>query len=238
MNKQTFDYNLFRKLDGNRKLNLTSSKYKQLLSSMIKRGGNLEPILVNRNYKVIDGQHRLYVCKSHSFPVVYNVVDVDDEEAKKIAAELNTTGKNWEPIDHIENKVEMGHRDITRLKEEIDFWSFKFSPAVVGNVFSLRKGGFASGVASGDYEYDAFGKYILKVGSTIVDSLKDRYFKQRAFMVTLKIIIVNNPHFDENLFVEQCKKREFFKRTRQSEIYRQIVEVYNYNLKKKSNKIK
>ena len=238
MNKQTFDYNLFRKLDGNRKLNLSSSKYKQLLSSMVRRRGNLEPILVNRNYKVIDGQHRLYVCKTHEFPVAYNVLDVDDDEAKRIAAELNTTGKNWEPIDHIENKVEMGHREITRLKEEIDFWSFKFSPAVVGSVFSKRKGGFASGVASGDFEYDPFGRKVLEIGCKIVDSLKDGYFKQRTFTTTLKVIMQNNPNFDVSLFLEQCRKREFYKRTRESEVYRQIVEVYNYNLKKKSNRIK
>lgn len=68
----TDDLTKFKVLDGNRKIK--ESHRQELIASIDKHGFIMNPIIVNENFEVIDGQTRLAACKELGVPVYYIVV--------------------------------------------------------------------------------------------------------------------------------------------------------------------
>jgi hypothetical protein len=68
--QKTTDYQIFKKMDGNRHLELYHLKK---LSAAIQKDNqlNVHPIIVNKDFYVIDGQHRLEVAKSLGLEIFY-----------------------------------------------------------------------------------------------------------------------------------------------------------------------
>lgn len=95
--EKTKDYEKFHILQGNRPID----KYhlKKLTASIQKNNHlNLHPIVVNENFEVIDGQHRLAVCKILGLEVFYVKSDsVKDEHL----IECNVNQKSFEVDNYI-----------------------------------------------------------------------------------------------------------------------------------------
>lgn len=84
----TNDYDRFKFLDGNRNV----ESIKQLKES-IKRFGYLPvPILVNGDFFIIDGQHRVVVCRELGLPIYYIVAN---NISLSECVSLNIGRKNW-----------------------------------------------------------------------------------------------------------------------------------------------
>ena len=68
--QKTTDYQIFKRMDGNRNLDRFHLKK---LSSAIERDNqlNVHPIIVNKDFYIIDGQHRLEVAKSLGIEIFY-----------------------------------------------------------------------------------------------------------------------------------------------------------------------
>ena len=85
---QTSNYDLFKKLNGNRDV----KNEKVIIKSIQKIGLIDNPIIVNEKYEVIDGQNRLKALQTLNMPVLFHVIpglNIDDaiaaeEEAKEI----------------------------------------------------------------------------------------------------------------------------------------------------------
>lgn len=86
---ETRDYDKFKFMEGNRRTNDTV--YLKLVESM--KEEQLEiPILVNKDFEIIDGQHRYKACKTLNLPVFYHIKDdYGIEQVKK----ANMIGSNW-----------------------------------------------------------------------------------------------------------------------------------------------
>ena len=80
----TYDYGKFKHIEGNRQLD--QGNCRKLLASM-KRNDSKVPIIVTKDFHVIDGQHRLFVRKQLLLPVYYIVSDMS-ADANSI---INTT---------------------------------------------------------------------------------------------------------------------------------------------------
>ena len=61
----TYDLSIFKILDGNRNINL--GHVERLVKSIEENGFLKMPIIVNDNFDVIDGQHRLMAAKKNKF---------------------------------------------------------------------------------------------------------------------------------------------------------------------------
>lgn len=77
MNKQiigkvysTTDYDKFKTIVGNRPVVEKGSHFKEVLNS-IKAEGQICPAIVNDRNEIIDGQHRLAICRQLGIPFVY-----------------------------------------------------------------------------------------------------------------------------------------------------------------------
>lgn len=93
---KTNDYSLFKKINGNRVVN------KLHLNRLIESIKNNDlthavPIVVNKKYEIIDGQHRFDACLTLGKPIYYIVVDGSLKEVQI----LNQNSKNWKSEDYI-----------------------------------------------------------------------------------------------------------------------------------------
>lgn len=96
--EKTSDYSIFKILDGNRPI----EKYhiRKLIKSIEKDNRlNLHPIIVNKDFCVIDGQHRLEAAKSLGVEVFYIQ---SDSISDLHVIECNVNQKSWEVENYID----------------------------------------------------------------------------------------------------------------------------------------
>lgn len=87
----TTDYEMFNLLEENR--DIKQNIVQKLMKSFRETDGMCEaqPIIVDRHYNVIDGQHRLEACKQLGLPVYYLV----SNSTKDIIIPLNSVQEKW-----------------------------------------------------------------------------------------------------------------------------------------------
>jgi hypothetical protein len=121
---KTNDYSKFKSKDGNRNLNELHLKR---LTQSIKQNDLLHanPILVNENYEIIDGQHRFNVCRQLNKPVHY--VKVKGLGLSEIQI-LNANAKNWKLEDYIDGYCSMGMQEYCYLKALITKTNLGITP--------------------------------------------------------------------------------------------------------------
>jgi len=108
---ETYDYSAFKTIDGNRSVNAVHVKR---LKDSFNKGYLLSPILINKKFEIIDGQHRYFAAKSLGLPVRYiMVLDYGLREVQM----LNENSKNWGKEQYLDSYCEIGHTAYVRFKE-------------------------------------------------------------------------------------------------------------------------
>ena len=110
----TDDYSIFNQLNGNRKV--MPRHVNEIVNSIKKNGYYPVPILVDDDYNVIDGQHRLEALKQLNLPVYYVKNGFIDNDC----IELNASSKNWNVIDYVKFYASKGLKDYQDL---LNLWS-------------------------------------------------------------------------------------------------------------------
>ena len=87
----TNNYN-FLMIDGNREIQ--SIKIKNL-SESIKKYGLINPININVQNQIIDGQHRYLSCKALNEPLKYIVSNISSKEIVSLIRDINSVQTNW-----------------------------------------------------------------------------------------------------------------------------------------------
>lgn len=113
VNKKTTDYSLFDTVGGNRDLN--KPHIKRLVKSI--RENNLleqNPIIVDGDGKVIDGQHRLEAAKELQVPIYYLVVQ---DGGLQDVQRLNANMKPWTLVDYLNSYIKLQKQDYIILRD-------------------------------------------------------------------------------------------------------------------------
>ena len=115
----TKDKLIFKKITWNR--NVKRFKVENLIKT-IKGGVNFlqyYPILLDKDFKIVDGQHRLAACEELGLPVYYHVLPHEAEMNEVM--ELNSNSSNWVWDDYInmnmEHKLKIVRNSYTYLKD-------------------------------------------------------------------------------------------------------------------------
>lgn len=109
---RTTNYERFSIMEGNRKLN---KMHQERLKKSIKEADLTEsnPILVNENFQIIDGQHRFEVCKELKKPIHYILkMGYGLNEVQR----LNANMKNWKLEDYVDGYCDMGKEEYLYLR--------------------------------------------------------------------------------------------------------------------------
>lgn len=95
--QSTTDYTMFKYLNSNRRLSKPHVKRLVAAFEMQPRSNVYNPVLVNENFEVIDGQHRIAALSELKMPVHFIVgegLNIDD------AQQINAGSKAWSPMDY------------------------------------------------------------------------------------------------------------------------------------------
>lgn len=117
----TKDYNQFRFIESNREPN---RGHIEVLKSAFEENGNLtanQPILVNENMEIIDGQHRFTACVELGMPIYY--IQTPGLTVRD-ARQMNILHKGWGVDDYARSYAIAGdnnYRKYLELKEDYGF---------------------------------------------------------------------------------------------------------------------
>ena len=107
---RTTDYYKFRQMVGNRSI----SKRAENIKESIKRIGWVSnPIIVNQNMEIVDGQARFQALRELGMPIEYRMIpnlDIDD------CRTLNKFNTDWKAIDFLDSFAAVGNHNYMRLK--------------------------------------------------------------------------------------------------------------------------
>ena len=111
----TKDYSIFKRLVGNR--DIPESRISKIVESIQTIGWVHNPIIVNENMEVIDGQGRLTALQRLKMPVEYIVAE---GAGNKECIYMNMNMVNWALPDFIKSYAEQGNENYQRLLSLIE----------------------------------------------------------------------------------------------------------------------
>lgn len=114
--EETIDYEVFRKHPSNREIDQHVVKSIENSISM-KNLLSLRPILIDKDFFVIDGQHRLEVAKKLGIPIHYQTQE--DVSAQDMVL-LNNNQKTWTINDYLNFYVNEGYSEYVLLNSYIN----------------------------------------------------------------------------------------------------------------------
>ena len=238
-------YDSFNRLAGNRDIDPKNVKK---LTNSIKANGykKSQPIILDEDFNIIDGQHRFRACQDLGLPVYFTIEKTDD--SLKLTQDLNKDQKNWSIIDYVKSYSERKFEDYNRLLKLIQDENITTSSAIWlikrsrnGNVQQqIRKGTFKCS------EEDVLrARLVLNKIRELKESIPNNFpeeKKLRSVMLTDRIIVplmcmMEEENYNHKRMLKQIK-----------ELYRSIdtrsmvtageslIAIYNLKLNKSSNK--
>lgn len=130
---RTTEYDIFRRLEGNRAV--FARRVSRIAQSIAKHGYIYNPIVVNENFEIIDGQGRLEALKLSGLPVDF-VISPGAGLDECVA--LNAYTSSWTASDYIDSFCEMGNENYIRFKLLLT----EFSPPLPMNVIAQFATGY------------------------------------------------------------------------------------------------
>ena len=229
--KTTTNYDQFKHIKGNRPIIL--AHVKKIKESYNPKRSKLPPILVNEYMEVIDGQHRLEVCKILEIPVDYTV-----EPGANLATvqDMNANQKPWTTDDFMESYIQKGIKDYEIYKQFKT--SYKFTHDICMQLLGDTNpdGKLSNLFCAGRLRIKDIDKAAQNGGKiTLVGKYYDGY-KRRGFVAAL-LKCLKNKNFDFDVFLnklsyQSTKLRDCSK----VEQYMELIEqIYNFKNQYKVN---
>lgn len=227
---ETTDYKYFKYRKGNR--HVSATKLSTMIEKIKKKNCLMDnPILVDDNFEVIDGQHRLEACKVLKIPVVYKVA-IEEYVDNDVA--LIQTNSAWNIYDYFDHYIAYGNGNYTLVKQFADKNSLSL-PLAVRLCCSRRYN--TTWIANGELNVDRI--HFAKSFINILDKLDFLDFaRTREFISAMRKIVVNE-QFDLNRFEEQVDAypERFVQKMNSQEYVKMIEEIYNHK-KKHTNHVR
>lgn len=239
----TSDLNLFKKIKGNRPEN--PQHVKRLANSINQFGMLVNPILVNKNYEVIDGQHRLAAAKLAKSSIYYIIVN--DYGLSQVHA-LNLNQSNWTTKDFMNGYAKMGLKDYVLLA---DFYKrheiFNLTDCIMMCSNNSHKPSYTAakrhnGILSKEVFNEGTWKVKnMKLAEQWAENIKliEPFYEgfNRTTFIGAMISLLQHPNFDFSEFMNKLKSQptalvDCANRTQ----YRALVEdIYNWRRRDKVN---
>jgi uncharacterized protein YktA (UPF0223 family) len=228
--KKTTNYSDFKTVTGNRLLN--KKHYKTLLQAINERNLlALNPIIVNNNMEVIDGQHRLQVAKTLNIPIYYvkgNGLNYQD------VVMFNNTMRSWTMEDYARGYIALGFKEYAALERFKNKWHFSMSNAMAilsgdGQVHKAIYSKFKHGlfeVANLDWANEFAQKL-----HDVVPFTSENTWKDRDFIRALSILY--DKGIDHGTLVERLSRfgSVIYRRANVTDYLRTFEDIYNQGVR-------
>ncbi len=225
---KTVDYGLFKTVLGNRVLN--ESHVKRLMDSIrIKNLLEKNPVIVNKNFDVIDGQHRLEAATRLETPIYYVV---EDDASLKEVQLLNANSRAWHMEDYLESFISNGNKNYQILKDFKNHYGLNFSVAISLLADQSKTVTLLRAFREGNFEVIDLGKADeeAKALLSLKPYVEHNAWRGKDFVSAVKRVW---DKIDPDVFLEKASKREekFRRRNTVKDYLRDFEDTYNYGLK-------
>lgn len=205
---QTTDYDQFVVLDANREV--STPHVNRLIEAFREDPGSLRfnPVMVNENMEIIDGQHRLEAMKALGYPVYYLVArgtTISDTQ------KMNANQKNWVPRDYARSFARMGNPNYVKYLYFLDKYGLQHRTTLTymkgthpkGSEKNFRSGQFVSEDLDSVIE-DRFQK-LEEVGELTHHLDKTiNYRNNRSFNLAY-LSLLKNPKYNHEHFLHKLE---------------------------------
>jgi len=226
---KTTNYKQFKFIKGNRTVN---KQHITKLKTSMEKNFVISPILVDKNFYIIDGQHRFYACVELNLPIYYIITTATIEDTKQ----LNTTQKSWIGIDFF-NYDKQFYPEYYKIEEIFNLYPM-FSKAVILRCIDIH------------YANKVRNNVCLNINTENIEKLKHNlnkildlkefctFYKERNFVYAY-IKVLNNEEFQHERFLNKLSYvGNLFKKQINIYEYVKLFEyIYNFKQTHKINLI-
>lgn len=195
------------------------------------------PAIVDKDFVILDGQHRVEACRRKMLPVFFRFA-LDLTLDKVTDVQINA---GWKPTDYLHAFIQQKNQNYIILNRFIKRYNVSVQVAVTllskneGNRVSLKSSGYYDGTFTVSNEERAHkeAKLISEIGELALKLHRDRTF-------CLAVIrIAQHPEYDHKRMISQLEKySSLIHRQMTVDSYiRNLEDIYNYKLFSK-NKVR
>jgi len=230
----TYDYDLFKTIDGNRTINMLHA---DRIADSMEEKQLVTPIIVNEHFEIIDGQHRYTGCQKKNKPVYYIICEGYGLED---VHRLNEKSHNWTLKDFLDGystfaEKDPKYNDYVILKQFIE--SNKITPAM--GIY-LTKGELNEQDATTEFKNGYYRAKEMDLAQIFLNRLEDfaiyftEKYKNTSFMKAFKAFS-NSRKYDHNNMVKKLEYMggELQNRSTISQYIDLLSDIYNTRLNEK-----
>lgn len=229
--KKTSNYEKFKIIDWNREINKPNVK-KLVEENLVKFQLHKFPILVTKNYKIIDGQHRYYASQELGCPIYYIVANDMDESVYSVNS-VNKVGKKHSLGDKLEMMFKCGDQGAKLVVKIYNLYKGTFEKTTIFTVLnSVSDGG------QNKESIDRFDKIILGNYDNGIEVLDALYHSQmpekgKKRMVTALSTVSSESGVHPKVIIKRCQENlsKWIAPKSRPDNIKSILNCYNYGMK-------
>lgn len=237
-------YDALKTLTGNRELN--KANLKKLEESIVEYGyRESQPITINKNAEIINGQHRNHICKKLNLPIFFNFEDCETNSLD-VTVKMNISQKNWGILDFIKSHADLKNENYINFLDLMD--SQKISPSLIlWLLYHSRNGDIQAKVKEGDLrcsksDVERVKKTIAllhEIQNVIPDTLPaDRAMREAILSDKLAVplaIIMEEENYTHSRMLKQISNYyHSIDKRNMSSAGDTLVKIYNFRLRESS----
>lgn len=230
---ETNDYSIFKNYGSNRII----SKNQRLENEIIEHNKlKFHPITVDKDMNIVDGQHRVEICKKNNLKVYYMI----DENSVEEDVKFLQSSRNWIASDFLYHYSKLGRENYTFMDEMIK----KYEVSISGFIRCFEKGEsrdkqkYRKGCVEFRYGKEKIQSTLVKF-SAVLNCCRS-YFKKKKFhrnFETALIIICMCKNFSKDRMITAINTNPddleiAIKFNYTDTILEKLVELYNKRLRK------
>jgi len=227
------DYDMFSLIEANRVIR--QSHVAKLMQSM-KNKNLLNPIIVNENHQIIDGQHRYTAWKNLGMPIKYII---GEGYGFSEVTTLNENQRNWSLFDFFNHYVQLEYKEYIKLKKYMDTYDLPLTIALIFNGSVSWKGRHRDNESStplkqGNMQLTKYDDALIVAEkySEIRDLFE--FSSSRGFASAFKIVVLRKD-VEYKRFKESLEKygHRINRNAKVTDYLKDFQKIYNYNRKNK-----
>jgi hypothetical protein len=220
----TYDYNIFKKMLGNRELN---ERHVFRLKKSIRENYIPNAIIVNQSMEVVDGQHRLKALSELGKPVYYRIIkDLNLDSVQR----MNTNSRQWTLPEYLESFCQQGLSEYKIAKQFLVNTGFSMDICLAMLLNKpYRTAQDRVNFMNGIFKIKDFDVAMQQAKQLQQIKKYFKYYKDYAFCIAM-LSFFHNENYDHEVFLRKLELQPTaLKKQKEKEQYKREVEsIYNF----------